>query len=107
MERRDKGADIVLVASEPLTFERGSANTENWVTVPTNSTLTIHNQTVLIHPIVDEFYSPSPSLKRSAKFAATKGQSTTNAVKAAGQMGLSRENSVEGLRAEMGRLGGV
>lgn len=23
MERRDKGADIVLVASEPLTFERG------------------------------------------------------------------------------------
>ena len=25
MERRDKGADIVLVASEPLTFERGTA----------------------------------------------------------------------------------
>ncbi|KAL8952779.1 MAG: hypothetical protein Q9222_001326 [Ikaeria aurantiellina] len=25
MERRDKGADIVLVASEPLTFERGEA----------------------------------------------------------------------------------
>lgn len=24
MERRDKGADIVLVASEPLTFERGN-----------------------------------------------------------------------------------
>lgn len=24
MERRDKGADIVLVASEPLTFERGA-----------------------------------------------------------------------------------
>lgn len=24
MERRDKGADIVLVASEPLTFERGT-----------------------------------------------------------------------------------
>jgi len=23
MERRDRGADIVLVASEPLTFERG------------------------------------------------------------------------------------
>jgi glutamine amidotransferase len=23
MERRDKGSDIVLVASEPLTFERG------------------------------------------------------------------------------------
>lgn len=25
MERRDKGSDIVLVASEPLTFERGSS----------------------------------------------------------------------------------
>src|ERR1700710_580477 len=37
MDRRDKGADIVLVASEPLTFDR-----ESWVTVPTNSTLTIH-----------------------------------------------------------------
>jgi glutamine amidotransferase len=27
MERRDKGADIVLVASEPLTFERGMFET--------------------------------------------------------------------------------
>lgn len=27
MERRDKGADIVLVASEPLTFERGELYT--------------------------------------------------------------------------------
>ena len=26
MERRDKGADIVLVASEPLTFERGTCS---------------------------------------------------------------------------------
>jgi hypothetical protein len=31
MERRDKGQDIVLVASEPLTFERA-----DWVTVPSN-----------------------------------------------------------------------
>lgn len=28
MERRDKGADIVLVASEPLTFERGKVTPE-------------------------------------------------------------------------------
>lgn len=28
MERRDKGADIVLVASEPLTFERGTSQTD-------------------------------------------------------------------------------
>ena len=29
MERRDKGADIVLVASEPLTFERGMLIIQN------------------------------------------------------------------------------
>ncbi|KAK0264162.1 hypothetical protein B0A54_12694 [Friedmanniomyces endolithicus] len=69
MERRDKGADIVLVASEPLTFER-----DNWVTVPTNSILTIHNQTVLIHPIRDEFYNAVPSFVRSSRFAADRGQ---------------------------------
>ncbi|KAF2398598.1 N-terminal nucleophile aminohydrolase [Trichodelitschia bisporula] len=76
MERRDKGADIVLVASEPLTFER-----DNWVTVPTNSILTIHGQTVMIHPIIDEFYSDNPSHSRSAQFAQTKGQTVTNAKK--------------------------
>ncbi|KAK1057778.1 glutamine amidotransferase subunit, partial [Friedmanniomyces endolithicus] len=68
MERRDKGADIVLVASEPLTFER-----DNWVTVPTNSVVTIHGQTVLIHPIRDEFYNAVPSFVRSSRFAADRG----------------------------------
>lgn len=38
MERRDKGQDIVLVSSEPLTFQRA-----DWVTVPTNSIVTITN----------------------------------------------------------------
>lgn len=71
MERRDKGADIVLVASEPLTFER-----DNWVTVPVNSVLTIHNQTVLIHPILDEYYNHTP-LPRSSAYAADKGQMTS------------------------------
>ena len=46
MERHDRGQDLVMVASEPLTFER-----RDWVTVPTNSVLTINKQTVLIHPI--------------------------------------------------------
>lgn len=85
MERRDRGADIVLVASEPLTFERGSSSmipslqrgthhvTDNWVTVPTNSTLTIHKQTVMIHPIIDEYYHPNPSYSRSSGFAVSKG----------------------------------
>ncbi|KAL9119140.1 MAG: hypothetical protein Q9187_004305 [Circinaria calcarea] len=71
MERRDKGADIVLVASEPLTFERGRP--DNWVTVPTNSTLTIHKQTVMIHPIIDQYYNHSPSYTRSSGFAVSKG----------------------------------
>lgn len=30
MDRRDKGGDIVLVASEPLTFERGTSLILNW-----------------------------------------------------------------------------
>lgn len=47
MERHDRGQDLVMVASEPLTFERG-----DWVTVPTNSILSINKQTVLIHPII-------------------------------------------------------
>ncbi|EDN06939.1 hypothetical protein HCAG_03469 [Histoplasma mississippiense (nom. inval.)] len=68
MERHDKGADIVLVASEPLTFER-----HNWVTVPTNSILTIHKQTVLIHPLIDEFYDDDPNHDRSSGFAVSKG----------------------------------
>jgi len=74
MERRDKGADIVLVASEPLTFDRDS-----WVTVPINSVLTIHKQTVMIHPILDEFYSPNAN--RSSTFAQAKGQTVTNSQK--------------------------
>ncbi|OTB07869.1 hypothetical protein M426DRAFT_317760 [Hypoxylon sp. CI-4A] len=71
MERRDKGADIVLVASEPLTFER-----ENWVNVPTNSILTIHGQTVMVNPIIDAFSDRDPYHKRSSAFAQTKGLTT-------------------------------
>ncbi|KAK4219459.1 nucleophile aminohydrolase [Rhypophila decipiens] len=68
MERSDKGADVVLVASEPLTFER-----ENWVNVPTNSILTIHNQTVLVHPIKDQYYERNPYHRRSTAYVKTKG----------------------------------
>ncbi|KAI2633915.1 nucleophile aminohydrolase [Xylaria nigripes] len=71
MERRDKGADIVLVASEPLTFER-----ENWVNVPTNSILTIHGQTVMVNPIIDAFSNRDPCHTRSSAFAQTKGLTT-------------------------------
>ena len=46
---------------------------DNWVTVPTNSTITIHKQTVMIHPIIDEYYNHSPSYSRSSGFAVSKG----------------------------------
>jgi len=72
MERHDKGAEIVLVASEPITFER-----HNWVTVPTNSILTIHRQTVLLHPIQDEFYDDDPNHGRSSCYAESKGLVST------------------------------
>jgi glutamine amidotransferase len=41
--------------------------------VPTNSTLTIHKQTVMIHPIIDEYYDRSPSHGRSSQFARDRG----------------------------------
>ena len=47
---------------------------DNWVVVPTNSVLTITKQTVLIHPIIDEFYNHDPAFKRSSGFAHAKGQ---------------------------------
>lgn len=71
MARSDKGADVVLVASEPLTFER-----ENWVNVPTNSILTVHNQTVMVHPILDQYYDRDPHHRRSAAFVIAKGLQT-------------------------------
>ncbi|KAI9753174.1 MAG: hypothetical protein M4579_005289 [Chaenotheca gracillima] len=60
MERRDKGADVVLVAN-------------NWVTVPTNSVLTIHKQTVDVRPLIDEYYNAVPSYSRHSDFAVSKG----------------------------------
>ncbi|KAJ5627916.1 hypothetical protein N7490_010144 [Penicillium lividum] len=86
MERHDKGADIVLVASEPITFERREfihltlnivhglkILIDNWVSVPTNSVVTIHKQTVLLHPILDEFYSEDLNHDRSSCYASSKG----------------------------------
>lgn len=137
MERRDKGSDIVLVASEPLTFERGKLNLlllciltlppfhrlcpakaladmgkDNWVTVPTNSTVTIHKQTVMIHPIIDDFYSPNPAHARSAGFAQAKGQTITGPdkvvlqqpVNGAGSGGRSPDHSKEVVRGAISRL---
>lgn len=35
--------------------------------------LTIHKQTVMIHPIIDEFYSENPAYSRSSAFAHDRG----------------------------------
>lgn len=86
MERRDRGADVVLVASEPLTFQRGKFMlgknlcspaadliTENWINVPTNSILTIHDQTAFVEDIRDQFYNRDPWHRRSAGYVHSKG----------------------------------
>jgi glutamine amidotransferase len=43
------------------------------VNVPTNSILTIHKQTVMVHPIEDRYYAKSPYHIRSSTFVQTKG----------------------------------
>ena len=68
MERRDRGQNIIMVASEPLTFERS-----DWITIPTNTVLSINGQTVLLHPILDEYHQLDPSYTRSSGFAESKG----------------------------------
>ena len=85
MERRDRGAGVVVVASEPLTFER-----DDWVVVPTNSVLTVKGQTVLLHPVRDEF---SGRGRRRRGLAERKG--------------LSGEEGVEGVEGIRVGLEGV
>ena len=46
---------------------------ENWVNVPTNSILTIHHQTVMVHPILDKYYEGDPYHIRSSAFVQEKG----------------------------------
>lgn len=66
MERLNRSQDVIFVASEPLTFERG-----DWICVPTNTMLIItKNNTVLMYPIEDEFYTDG---ERSSGLAMSKG----------------------------------
>lgn len=51
--------------------------TDNWVSVPTNSVVTIHKQTVMLHPILDEFYGENLNHDRSSCFAVSKGLVST------------------------------
>lgn len=85
MIKSDKREDIVLVASEPLTFEKGESieqayNNEtdfiaDWIPIETNSMIIITpKNNVLIYPIVDEYETHTdPTAKRSGSFAESKG----------------------------------
>lgn len=62
----------LLASAISLPFQANNVS-DNWVTVPTNSTLTIHKQTVMIHPIIDQYYNHSPSYVRSSGFVVSQG----------------------------------
>lgn len=67
MERLNRSLDVIFVASEPLTFERG-----DWICVPSNTIITItKGNTVLMHPIEDEFWTADNN--RSSGLAMQKG----------------------------------
>ncbi|ODV88408.1 hypothetical protein CANCADRAFT_4545 [Tortispora caseinolytica NRRL Y-17796] len=68
MERHDRRQDVILISSEPLTFERN-----DWVTIPTNTLLLIHDQNILMYPIIDQFYQDDPTFARSSEYAASLG----------------------------------
>lgn len=55
------------------TFTLLTRQTENWVNVPTNSILTIHRQTVMVHPILDKYYDRDPAHVRSSAFVQANG----------------------------------
>lgn len=57
MIKADRREDIVLVASEPLTFEKA-----DWLTIPSNTCLVITPKlNVLVYPIIDQFHNPDPN----------------------------------------------
>ncbi|KZW01993.1 N-terminal nucleophile aminohydrolase [Exidia glandulosa HHB12029] len=72
MSKLDKRENIILIASEPLTFEKA-----DWMEIKTNTMIVITPKMNLLQiPIVDEFYVPPSdpaSLHRTSAFAAQKG----------------------------------
>lgn len=54
MVKANKREDVVVVASEPLTYER-----TDWMVIPTNTLLVITPRlNVHLHPIVDKYWNP-------------------------------------------------
>jgi hypothetical protein len=55
MVKDNRRQDMVLIASEPLTFEKA-----DWLTIPTNSIMVVTcKMNVLIYPVVDEYHNPT------------------------------------------------
>ncbi|KAJ9100125.1 hypothetical protein QFC20_005537 [Naganishia adeliensis] len=70
MTKADKREDIIMIASEPLTFEQ-----KDWMEVKTNTMVVITPKMNLLQvPIVDEFYvSPHEEHGRSSDFVLSQG----------------------------------
>lgn len=68
MERKGRLNRVTMIASEPLTFERN-----DWIAIPTNSIVTLKDQTVLLHPIMDDYYNSNPVNSRSTELTEKKG----------------------------------
>ncbi|KAG8815298.1 hypothetical protein FRC17_000751 [Serendipita sp. 399] len=71
MSKSDKRENIIMIASEPLTFEKA-----DWREIPTNTMVVVTPKMNLLQiPIVDEFHVPHLTRcgARASEFAATKG----------------------------------
>ncbi|KAG8997042.1 hypothetical protein FRB94_003466 [Tulasnella sp. JGI-2019a] len=71
MSKCDKRENIIMIASEPLTFEQA-----DWMEIPTNTLIVVTPKMNLLQiPIVDEFYLADPlqAKKRGTDFAVQKG----------------------------------
>lgn len=56
MVKADRREDIVVIASEPLTFEKA-----DWLAIPSNTVVVITSKmNVLMYPVMDEYYNPDP-----------------------------------------------
>ncbi|KAL5519089.1 DUG3 [Sanghuangporus vaninii] len=72
MSKADKRENIIMIASEPLTFEKA-----DWMEIRTNNMIVVTPKMNLLQiPIIDEFYVPPSdpaSLNRTTSFAEGKG----------------------------------
>ncbi|POY73219.1 hypothetical protein BMF94_3552, partial [Rhodotorula taiwanensis] len=75
MNKADKRERIILIASEPLTFERA-----DWVEIPSQSCIVITPRNNLLRfPIRNEFFQASVTSHRRDEFARAKGYRWTTA----------------------------